>query len=180
MNSIFISIILSVLITMYLLKIGIPGIINPIGGEIPGPIGLTGPIGPVGSTGPTGNIGATGPAGKPGPIGLNGLAGPPGLPGPAGSPGLSGQQGPAGLPGQTGSIGPTGPTGPIGNIYINNQPLLSLSKNNTQIQLGNTQYFFDVTGNANLNSVSTSKLCVGNICITPTQLQQLLISNNIS
>jgi hypothetical protein len=110
--------------------------INPITGELFGPIysltnvGATGATGPRGfrgfpgidglngATGPTGASGTNGLAGPTGASGTNGLVGPTGASGTnglAGATGPTGASGTNGLAGPTGSIGPTGPAnGPIG------------------------------------------------------------------
>ena len=119
----------------------------------------------------TGIAGSTGLQGYTGPIGPTGFLGPTGDIGPIGP------TGPTGFPGLKGD---TGPTGPGGTIYLNNQSVITLSNNNTQILLGKSPYFIDITGNANLNNITTNKLCIGNACVTPVQFQKLLTLNNIT
>jgi hypothetical protein len=107
-----------------------------------GPTGATGIQGLQGLIGATGPTGATGSTGSVGPQGIQGLQG------------IIGATGPTGA---TGSTGPQGIQGPTGNVNFNSTGApLSFQNNNTKVQLGNTTYYLDTSGNAVLNNITSS------------------------
>ena len=110
--------------------LSIPG---PIGSNITGGTGNTGPTGQIGinglytNTGPTGEIGITGPTGQtgvtgqPGPAGAIGFRGDTGPTGVTGMTGFTGSQGDTGFSGDQGQTGHTGPIGSTGSTGFTGQ-----------------------------------------------------------